>query len=145
MKNHLSSHIIILSIIFCGIVTVWGQPPENHPDSLKELRDMPIKRTPRGLNDYVRYCAFCHGGNGKGDGLNAFNISTRPRDFTDTIAMRGRTPVSIQKVIQNGGASNNLSNDMPPWGATLDSQSIAGLTEYIRLFGRAASGMTTGK
>lgn len=140
MKNHLSSHIIILSIIFCGIVTVWGQPSENHPDSLKELRDMPIKRTPRGLNDYVRYCAFCHGGNGKGDGLNAFNISTRPRDFTDTIAMRGRTPVSIQKVILNGGASNNLSNDMPPWGATLDSNKISGLADYIWIISGAKAG-----
>jgi cytochrome c553 len=130
-KHRILNRALILSVFFCAASVLSGQSYNNTTDSLKQLGDMTIKKTPPGINDYVRYCAFCHGGEGKGDGLNAFNIKTRPRDFTDTIAMRGKSLTDLQKVIRTGGAANNLSNDMPPWGKTLDSVTVARLAGYV--------------
>lgn len=125
------------------IVTVGGlavaQTPDSTADSLKQLRDVTVKRTLAGAGDYVRYCAFCHGNEGKGDGLNAFNLKIRPRDFTDTVAMRGKTLASLTKVIRAGGAASGLSKDMPPWGSTLDSVQIGTLAQFLMYYSKKAS------
>jgi mono/diheme cytochrome c family protein len=97
----------------------------------RQLSEMKVTATSRGAGGFVRYCSSCHGVEGRGDGLNAFNIKTSPRDFTDTAAMRSKSVSSIQHVIQTGGAVNGLSRDMPPWGKTLDSSSITDLGEYV--------------
>ena len=130
---------LLLLIIFAIATLASGQTPDSIADSLRQLRDVTMKRALPGTNDYVRYCAFCHGNEGKGDGLNAFNLTIRPRDFTDTTAMRGKTPGSIERVIRTGGAANRLSADMPPWGTTLDSVCIEHLTGYIISRGRPAN------
>jgi mono/diheme cytochrome c family protein len=126
--------ILFLITFFCGNSLSWGQLPHATADSLKQLRDLTVKKTPRGAGDYVRYCVFCHGPEGKGDGLNAFSLKTRPRDFTDTLAMRGKTPANLTGVIRTGGAVNNFSKDMPPWNSTLDSVQIDAIAHYIKYF-----------
>jgi mono/diheme cytochrome c family protein len=108
-----------------------GQSPDRPADSLVQLSDMRVIRTPPGQEAYVRYCAFCHGNEGRGDGLNAFNLNIRPRDFTDTLAMKNKTKSSIKSAISQGGAVHHLSSDMPPWARTLDPVIMEWLSDYI--------------
>lgn len=130
---------LLLLILFSMAGFATGQTPDSTADSLKQLRDVTVKRTLAGAGDYVRFCSFCHGNEGKGDGLNAFNLKTRPRDFTDTVAMKGKTLASLTKVIRAGGAASGLSKDMPPWGNTLDSVQIGTIAQYIKHFSTNAS------
>jgi mono/diheme cytochrome c family protein len=32
---------------------------------------------------FRHYCAVCHGGEGHGDGFNAYNLDPKPRDLAD--------------------------------------------------------------
>jgi len=112
-------------------VPLPAQSPDPPADSLAQLRDMRVMRTPAGREAFMRYCAFCHGNEGRGDGLNAFNLKIRPRDFADTAAMKGKTKSSVENVIRKGGAANQLSPDMPPWGRTLDPAAVERLAAYV--------------
>lgn len=84
---------------------------------------------------YAKYCAVCHGQEGKGDGFNAFNLDPRPRDFTDTVYMKALGDDQIVQTISGGGRSVNKSPLMPAYGWTLDKQQIRYTTEYIRALG----------
>lgn len=53
---------------------------------------------------YAKYCAVCHGKEGKGDGFNAFNLDPRPRDFSDSTYMAALSDDQIVQTIGGGGA-----------------------------------------
>lgn len=83
---------------------------------------------------YIRYCAICHGQEGKGDGFNAFNLDPRPRDLSDSAYMRALSDAQIVQTISGGGRSVNKSPLMPAYGWTLNSQQIRNLSSYVRTF-----------
>jgi mono/diheme cytochrome c family protein len=83
---------------------------------------------------YNKYCAVCHGGEGKGDGFNAFNLEPRPRDLSDSTYMRALSDDQIVQTISGGGRSVNKSALMPAYGWTLNSQQIRDLSTYVRSF-----------
>jgi mono/diheme cytochrome c family protein len=118
------------AVVLCALAGA-GDPPAVKPDTLKQLSDMRASRVPAGQAAYQRYCAFCHGVEGRGDGLNSFNLKTQPRNFSDSTAMRGKTPGSVAATIRAGGAASGLAPDMPAWGSTLDSITIARLAEWV--------------
>ncbi|TLY32903.1 MAG: c-type cytochrome, partial [Ignavibacteria bacterium] len=64
---------------------------------------------------FMKYCAVCHGDDGKGDGFNAFNLDPKPRNFTDTTLMKGMSDERIEQTIRGGGRSVNKSHLMPSW------------------------------
>ena len=65
---------------------------------------------------YAKYCAVCHGDQGKGDGFNAYNLDPKPRDFTDPRAMAGIDDATLLTTIAEGGKGVNKSPLMPAWG-----------------------------
>jgi mono/diheme cytochrome c family protein len=83
---------------------------------------------------FVKYCAVCHGEQGKGDGFNAFNLNPKPRDFTDTSAMKMLSDERIRQTIAGGGRSVNKSQLMPSWEGTIARQEIGYLVSYVRTF-----------
>lgn len=88
----------------------------------------------QGSHIYARYCAVCHGAEGKGDGFNAFNLDPRPHDFSDTTYMRALGADQIVRVIGGGGRSMNKSPLMPAWGWTLTRGEILSVAAYVRSF-----------
>jgi mono/diheme cytochrome c family protein len=88
----------------------------------------------RAMTEYRRYCAFCHGDSGKGDGINAFNITPPPRNFTDPKQRKSKTAADLAKVIRLGGGVSGMGADMPPWGRTLTDEQIEGLTDLVLSF-----------
>jgi cytochrome c oxidase cbb3-type subunit 3 len=82
--------------------------------------------------DFVRFCAKCHGTDGKGDGPQADALTTKPRDFTDCARMKAISDDTLFTAIKEGGEAAHLSKDMPPWKDGMDDDEIHGLVAYVR-------------
>jgi mono/diheme cytochrome c family protein len=101
------------------------QLPQNPKSALT-----PAEQKGRAL--YAYYCAICHGKTGKGDGFNSYNLTTPPRNFTDSAKMTSLSDKQIIKAIREGGAALGLSPQMPAWGGVLSQKQAADLTVFIR-------------
>jgi cytochrome c oxidase cbb3-type subunit 3 len=84
--------------------------------------------------DFVRFCAKCHGNEGKGDGPQADALTTKPRDFTDCTRMKAMSDETIFTAIKEGGEAVHLSKDMPAWKEGMDDPEIHDLVAYVRTF-----------
>jgi mono/diheme cytochrome c family protein len=76
-------------------------------------------------DEYVRYCASCHGLTGKGDGPVAAILKTPPTDLSRlSAANNGVFPVTRVYEIIDGRANVTAhgSRDMPVWGNMYRSQ-----------------------
>lgn len=83
---------------------------------------------------YIKYCAVCHGEEGKGDGFNAFNLDPKPRDFTDSTYMIALSDSRLFETISEGGRGVNKSPLMPSWGVTLSKDNILSAISYVKTF-----------
>ena len=82
----------------------------------------------QGRQLFRRYCATCHGDDGKGDGQNASMLNPAPADFTGL--KRLQDPGYIRRVIAAGSAAVRRSPLSPPWGRSLRPQEIEYLVAY---------------
>lgn len=83
--------------------------------------------------NFQRYCIQCHGPEGRGDGVNATqDLGAAPKDLTNAEELSRLTDDRIADIIAKGGASNELSPLMPPWGNTLTGEEIRGIVRLIR-------------
>ena len=78
-----------------------------------------------GHDTYLRYCASCHGPEGRGDGPLAASLSKRPADLTQIAKKSGghydeRAVMSVidgrRPVVEHG------PRDMPVWGAIFEEE-----------------------
>ena len=81
---------------------------------------------------YLYYCATCHGDEGHGDGLNAYNLDPKPRDLASPDFQQQRTNEDLMGVIRSGGGVAGMSTAMPPWGKTLGDRKIQDIVDYLR-------------
>lgn len=81
---------------------------------------------------FEKYCAVCHGSEGKGDGFNAYNLDPRPRDLTDSTYMAALADARLAETIREGGRRFNKSILMPAWGNTLTADQIDDIIAYVR-------------
>jgi mono/diheme cytochrome c family protein len=133
--------IALLVLILVGAASVW-RLTSPAPVSLLQTDPGPsfsprltrIQETGRRI--YVSICAYCHGENGDGFGLNAPNLEMPPRDHTDPAYMHSRTDQQLFAVIKDGGALQGKSALMPPWGGRLTDREIAALVSYLRTLSR---------
>lgn len=72
---------------------------------------------------YLRYCAACHGADGRGDGPAALEMTPPPADLTRSTLSRE----ALVRAIENGGAvSGHGSSEMPVWGAVFFEAATGG-------------------
>ncbi len=140
----LSSVVVLLSgLTGCSKKQEGVTAKAGASDTLKDSSTQAITANPDSLLTYEqrqgkvlfrKYCAICHGDDGKGDGFNAYNLDPKPRDFTDATLMHSLTDDRIFRVISGGGRSVNKSSLMPSWGGRLQKDEINYLVTYVRSF-----------
>lgn len=123
--------VIFLALFAAGYgKSAEGQnPTESAPLVFDKL---PEFRVTKGEVLYSRYCMFCHGQTGEGDGLNAFSIPVKPFNLSNPELMDQKTDEELEKVVLHGGASQGLSKYMPPFGNTLSDLQVKYLIDFIR-------------
>ena len=82
--------------------------------------------------DFVRFCAKCHGNEGKGDGPQADALDPRPRDLTNCTQMKAVTDDTLFTAIKEGGAAVKLSKDMPAWKDGMEDDEIHDLVAFAK-------------
>jgi cbb3-type cytochrome c oxidase subunit III len=117
------------------LVGLWlspqAQEPRRNPEAQK-LKNPEPKRTESieaGKKHYQRFCASCHGPNGKGDGGLALS-GGEPSDLTDDEWDYGSTDGEIFVVIRDG-----VSADMLAYKEKLNEKQIWQVVNYIRSIG----------
>ncbi|HEX6939908.1 MAG TPA: c-type cytochrome, partial [Longimicrobiales bacterium] len=92
-----------------------------------------------GKATYDRWCAHCHGVEGRGDGVAAAYMLPRPRDFTQALyqirtTASGQLPTDedILRVIDEGMPGTA----MPGWREKLTEEERRALVDYVKSFSR---------
>lgn len=93
---------------------------------------VPTPTTPDGAALYVRWCAACHGPQGRGDGFNRPHLPKPPTDHTRAAEMSARSDDALYDTIASGGAVMGRSPRMPAFGATLSPAEIGALVRHMR-------------
>lgn len=131
------SEIGLLAVVLACLASLWRLAPSADvsvapPDSAQILPSRLTRIEETGKRIYVSICAYCHGENGDGFGLNASNLAVPPRNHTDAAYMNSRTDEQLFAVIKHGGAAQGMSALMPPWGGRLTEREISSLVAYVR-------------
>jgi mono/diheme cytochrome c family protein len=84
---------------------------------------------------FGKYCAKCHGSQGRGDGDLGALLRQMPRDFTNCAEMAKEPDDRLFEVIKNGGEPfQGQKSDMPAMGKALSDNEIRALLAYTRGF-----------
>src|SRR2546430_9266324 len=98
---------------------------------------LPVQDTAKGKTVYVKWCAGCHGEDGKGDGPAAAYMLPRPRDFTGAVyqvrtTMNGQLPTDgdLMRSIDDG----LFGTAMPGWKTRLSDAERRDVLAYLKTF-----------
>lgn len=122
----------------CGPGDSSSEQPESKKDTIavasrdEKMGERLTYEQRQGKNLYRKYCAVCHGEQGKGDGFNAFNLDPKPRDFTDAKYMNALSDARLLETINEGGRGVNRSPLMPSWGGRLTKSEQEYLVAFLR-------------
>lgn len=84
-------------------------------------------------NTFQYFCGPCHGEYANGKGIYfTIDLHPTPRDLTDVEYMSKLTDDYLLDFISKGSAAMEKSDLCPPWGGTLDEDSIKGVIAYLR-------------
>ena len=119
VRRPLAGLVVALAALglFAGGLAWLLETPQPPPGASREARL------------YYRYCATCHGEDGRGSWRAALFL-LRPRDLTDP-KVRARPDQYLLDIIKFGGAPVGRPG-MPGFGSTLDNADIAALVQYLR-------------
>jgi len=88
-----------------------------------------------GKQIYGKYCHYCHGIEGRGDGPVSIGISPHPADFTADAKRMAKTDQELMKSITEG-IKRDIGGEamfMPSWKAILTEQERWDALAYVRL------------
>ncbi len=128
------SGVALALAMFLIAITAQAQSPGAAAPAAKTVKN-PVASTPvsitAGAAAYKKYCAFCHGVTGKGDGPLAPKDSD-PADLTDAKWDRGATDGDIFNVIQNGAGT---TSKMVAFKGKMPDQDMWHIINFLRSLG----------
>jgi mono/diheme cytochrome c family protein len=133
MRRFLNVIIAVLSLGFMSIAsqTLAGQAKADPKAATKN----PVAATPQsiaaGKSLFGKYCRFCHGEDGKGDGPQAPE-GTHPPNLTDDKWDHGSSDAEIFAVIKDGVGPKY---DMKGFNSKITAQEMWNLVNYIHSIG----------
>jgi mono/diheme cytochrome c family protein len=131
-KTLLILALVMLAALLGSLNGLTGEEQDTPGAKVLTIRELPEFRITKGEVLYDRYCAFCHGDTGAGDGLNAYSIPVKPRNFNDRTVSNLRTNEFLAEVIRYGGDYQGLSNYMPVFDKSLSAGQVGDLVDFIR-------------
>ena len=128
------SGLLVAVAMFVIAITVHAQTRGAAAPAARVMKN-PVASTPAsitaGAAAYKKYCAFCHGVAGKGDGPLAPKDAP-PADLTDAKWDHGPTDGDIFNVIQNGGGANSK---MIAFKGKMPDQDMWHIVNFLRSLG----------
>ena len=103
----------LILMVGAGQPAVYGQ----------EVADSEQARVAKGKKVYVKYCAGCHGAQGKGDGYKL--LGADPANLTSP-SIKQTSDSALLKTIHEGNPN------MPSWKVRLSEQDSRAVLAYIR-------------
>lgn len=97
-------------------------------DYNKAIPQASKKQLLNGKKIYKNYCVTCHGESGKGDGLAAIALPTKPADFTNPEHATYYSDRGRMYIIKKGVNDSSMIG----WGATLSEKEIFNVYSYIK-------------
>jgi cytochrome c oxidase cbb3-type subunit 3 len=85
----------------------------------------------RGAALHLKYCAECHGADGKADVI-VMHMDTPPKDQSDAVYMKTLPDAYLYLAVCKGGLGVGKNFIMPAWGDLLSDQDIKDLVAQIR-------------
>ncbi len=110
----------------CTAAPTWAQTSEE-------------KLAAAGREEYLQYCASCHGPEGKGNGPLAEDLRTAPADLTHIAARHGGVfpePMIAEIVDGRRRVRGHGPGNMPVWGRRYDLEVGTGNAGDIAIRGR---------
>ena len=84
---------------------------------------------------FKKYCAKCHGADGRGDGEQAAMLEHKPKDWTNCVEMMKISDEDRFQIAKFGGQQvHGQRCEMPGMGKALSDDEIRGLVVYMRSF-----------
>jgi len=128
------SGVLVAVAMFIIALTAQAQTRGAAAPAAKTMKN-PVAPTPvsmtAGAAAYKKYCAFCHGVTGKGDGPLAPKDSN-PADLTDAKWDHGSTDGDIFNIIQNGAGTDSK---MVAFKTKMPDQDKWHIINYLRSLG----------
>lgn len=131
---------VALSFLAFGPGCESGPPAFTGPRTLKRVGEDPLTVEAEALNHgqklFNRYCATCHGYEGRGDGGGAKNLDPKPRDFHAAeflYASAGKGELPTDNDLRTTIREGVVNRGMPAWGG-LRSEDLDALVSYIKTF-----------
>ncbi len=81
-------------------------------------------------------CIFCHGEQGKGNGVGSWALRPKPANFTDLEHMAKIPGPALRKAILQGGKAVGASRAMPAWKDALTEEQVDAVLAYILSIGK---------
>jgi mono/diheme cytochrome c family protein len=122
--------------------SIWQPKPERYADLTWPPGADIAADTPTGPRVFARYCAVCHGPDGKGNGPAAPSLIPRPRDFTLGLykfkSTRPGMPPTDDDLV--GVVTNGLqASAMPYFRDILTSDEIRSVVAHVRTLSPAVT------
>lgn len=117
-----------LKLAACGMLAALGLTPMVYaaPDQTVNLDN--------GKALYMKYCFYCHGKEGRGDGAIAIAVEPKPIDFVTDRERMDRSDAELMKSIEEGIIRDPDSRMyMPAWKDVLNSAGLRDVLAYVRL------------
>jgi len=120
--------VVLTLVLVCGAAS--AQQPGGNPEMKKVKNPVPATAASvaAGKAVFDKYCKFCHGDTGKGDGALAPKDS-HPADLTDDTWDRGSSDGEIYAVIRDGAGPKF---DMKGFKARLMDRDMWNTVNYLR-------------
>jgi mono/diheme cytochrome c family protein len=118
-------------LLIASACACCSRPADDPPGLASRLTSDASRRNGREL--YEKYCAFCHGARGDGQGPRSSAFATPPRDLTSAAWRQSATSQRVFRSIRDGVPGTA----MPAW-RVLGDDALADLTAYILTLGKRA-------
>lgn len=131
--RHFSMRFIGFALIWVVLVALSANVQSAAGNAEAKALKNPVAATPASISAgaaaYKKYCSFCHGAAGKGDGPLAPKDPPKPADLTDAKWDHGSTDGEIFTLIANGAGPKSL---MVGFKGKMRDQDLWNLVNYVR-------------